>query len=100
MFHYQIIKITENRDTTKFAFEISRMRDSRVRMGILKANYKDYLAGDKEKYNPVFEIFACNNYSFCSVFRRNNINLEDVKVKRDEINNWYMKRQSYDWDGD
>ena len=94
MFHYQIIKITENRDTSNFVFEISRMRDSRVRMGILRANYKDYLNGDSDKWNPVFDIFACNNYSFCSVFRKNNINLEDVKIKRDEINNWYINRHN------
>jgi hypothetical protein len=62
-------------------------------MGILKANYKDYLKGDKDKYNPVFEIFACNNYSFCSVFRCKSIKFEDVKLKRDELNMWYLNKQ-------
>jgi len=92
-FDYNIIKITSNKNTGLFAFDITRMRDCRIRVGILKANYKDYLKGDNSKFSPVFEIFETNNYSFCNVYKGRDMNYNEIKKKRDELNVWYKNKQ-------
>tara|TARA_B100000787_G_scaffold63712_1_gene46767 strand:+ start:133 stop:429 length:297 start_codon:yes stop_codon:yes gene_type:complete len=93
-FDYNIIKITSNQNTKLFAFDITRMKDPRIRVGILKANYKDYLKGDNSKFSPVFEIFATNNYSFCNVYKGRNIKYDEIKKIKDELNFWYINKQS------
>ena len=93
-FDYNIIKITSNQNTKLFAFDITRMRDCRIRVGILKANYKDYLKGETDKYSPVFDIFETNNYSFCNVYKGRNMNYDEIKIKRDELNDWYKNKQN------
>jgi len=93
-FDYNIIKITSNENTKLFAFDITRMRDPRIRVGILKANYKDYLNGESDKYSSVFDIFETNNYSFCNVYKGRDMNYDEIKIKRDELNVWYKQRQN------
>jgi len=93
-FDYNIIKITSNQNTKLFAFDITRMRDSRIRVGILKANYKNYLSGNITKFNPVFEIFQTNNFSFCNVYRGKHMTYDEIKKIKNELEIWYSNKQS------
>ena len=54
--HFRIIKLTNNDDPKEFTLEITRMRDIRQRIGIIVADYNDYLLLEGKKYKPSYKI--------------------------------------------
>ena len=70
------------------------MRDDRVRVGILYAKYKDFLVGKHDNYKSVFEVFGTNNYSFCTVYRSKCLSYDEIKIKKEELREWYSERSN------
>ena len=64
---FQFIKITDNRNHPDFIFDCTTMRDARLRISALKAQYKKFL-NDGENEKPIFRFFELD-YSFCVVER-------------------------------
>ena len=89
---FRIIKLTNNDDPKEFTLEITRMRDIRQRIGIIVADYNDYLLLEGKKYKPSYTILSNPNYSFYTVFRGHFDTYHECKQKRDELYDVYNKK--------
>jgi hypothetical protein len=90
MVKYYFIKITDNNNVNDFHLDITKMPDCRLRIGSLKSQYKQYLKTNKN-YKIVFKYFDLD-YSFYVVDRGEFENYQDVKMRRDELINFYKKK--------
>jgi len=88
---FQFIKITDNRNHPDFIFDCTTMRDARLRISALKAQYKKFL-NDGENEKPIFRFFELD-YSFCVVERGIYNDYAVVKKRRDELFEIYTKRE-------
>ena len=89
---FRIIKLTNNDDPKEFTLEITRMRDIRQRIGIIVADYNNYLLLEGKKYKPSYTILSNPNYSFYTVFRGHFDTYHECKQKRDELYDVYNKK--------
>ncbi len=87
---FQFIKITDNRNHPDFLIDITTMKDARLRISALKAQYKKYLTDGKNK-KSIFRFFELD-YSFCVLERGYYTNYSSVKERRDELFEIYLKK--------
>ena len=88
MKNYKIIKIMDN-NNLNFYLDTTCMKDARIRVSILKSQYRDYIEGNK-KHKAVFDILK-NDYSSC-VVARNLTSIEEVKQRKHQLNEFYLNK--------
>ena len=89
---FQFIKVTNNNDHKEFYVDITTMKDARLRISALKAQYKKYI-NDGKNFKPIFKYFNLD-YSFCVLERGDYEKYEDVKSRRDELYLKYREKLS------
>ena len=89
---YSIIKIQNNNDYNKFYLDVTKMRDARIRVGILISYLKYYQKKPKIGFHPVFEAIGDGDYSFSTVYRSSTDTFEEIRLKRDELYEVYKKK--------
>ena len=88
MKNYKIIKIMDN-NNLNFYLDTTCMKDARIRVSILKSQYRDYIEGTK-KHKAVFDILS-GDFSAC-VVKRNLTSIEEVKQKKEELYEFYINK--------
>jgi len=88
MKNYKIIKIIDN-NNLNFYLDVTSMKDFRIRMSILRGQFRDYLSGLRP-YKPVYDILS-GDFSAC-VVARNLTSIEEVKQKKDALNIFYLNK--------
>ena len=88
---FQFIKITNNRNHPDWILDITTMKDARLRISALKAQYKKFL-NDGENEKPIFRFFQLD-YSFCVVEKGYYTDYSIVKKRRDELYEIYTQRE-------
>lgn len=86
----QFIKITDNNKHENFYIDITTMKDARLRISALKAQYKKYLELKTFK-KEVFNFFEID-WSFAVIERGSFDNYEDAKLRRDELYTLYKNK--------
>lgn len=86
---YRFIKITDNDDHRKFYIDYTSMSDYRIRVSILWSKYLNYLEGEG-KHRQVYDLLDAD-WSACCVARGMFSNIEEVRMKRDELIQFYKR---------
>ena len=89
---YRFIKITDNDDHRKFYIDYTSMSDYmyRIRVSILWSKYLNYLEGEG-KHRQVYDLLDAD-WSACCVARGVFRNIEEVRMKRDELIQFYNEK--------
>jgi len=87
---YRFIKITDNDDHRKFYIDYTSMSDYRIRVSILWSKYLNYLEGEG-KHRQVYDLLDAD-WSACCVARGMFSNIEEVRIKRDELIQFYNEK--------
>ena len=90
--HFRIIKLTNNNNHREFTLEITRMKDVRQRVGILVADYNNYLLSKNKNFKPCYNIVSAGDFSFYTVYRGEFDTYHQCKEKRTELYNLYNKK--------
>ena len=90
MSNYRFIKITNNNNHKMFYIDVTRMRDCKIRVGILFSKFITYLEENKG-CRDVYDILD-SDYSFYCCYRCECSNAEQVKAIRDELYKFYNEK--------
>ena len=74
--YYKLIKITDNRNPQNFYIDISKMKDARIRLSILKSDYKN----GKIK-NAVLRNILGGDFSFFVIKKGDFKDYQDIKYQ-------------------
>ena len=93
------IKITDNNHLENFVIIHTYMKDCRIKMSMLKNQYKHHSRMSKSKNSRIFEIFDTIDYSYYSVYRGYFDSKQEIDDKKNELNQFYRdkinKRYNY-----
>jgi len=89
---YKIIKIQNNNDYNKFYLDITKMKDPRIRVGILVSYFKYYKKKPEIVYHPVFEVLKDGEFSFSVVYKSDICSFQEIQYKRDEVRTFYENK--------
>ena len=88
---YRFIKITNNDNHKMFYIDVTKMKDCRIRVGILYSQFfrRNYLEENKG-HKTVYDILN-SDYSFYCCYRCN-CSSKDVKAIRNELYKFYNEK--------
>ena len=89
---YRFIKITNNDNHKMFYIDVTKMKDCRIRVGILYSQFfrRNYLEENKG-HKTVYDILN-SDYSFYCCYICNCHTSQDVKLTRDELYTFYNEK--------
>tara|TARA_R110002012_G_scaffold315275_1_gene528955 strand:- start:193 stop:498 length:306 start_codon:yes stop_codon:yes gene_type:complete len=83
---YKIIKVQNNNDLRKIYLDITRMKDTRIRISILTSKYQ-YTTYPNLELKPILD----GDYS-CSVVRRNIETIQEAREIKEELYKYYDEK--------
>jgi len=89
---YKIIKLQNNNDLNNFYLDITKMKDVRIRIGILVSYYKYKNTNLKNKNHPVFKTIEQNDFSFSVIYRSSTDTYEEILKVKKELEQFYLDK--------
>jgi len=89
---YKIIKLQNNNDLNNFYLDITKMKDVRIRIGILVSYYKYKNTNLKNKNHPVFKTIEQNDFSFSVIYRSSTDTYEEILKVKKELEQFYSEK--------
>ena len=85
------LKLVDNNDTSDFIIIPSRMRNYKIKIGMLKSQYKNRKPNCK--FNKVYDYFENKDYSFSVVYKTNeDLDKEEIDKKVLELEQFYLAK--------